>query len=360
MKRRDVLRMAPLAAAGAAAGGSMRDLLWPGPVRGPLPAGSGVTTAEVRPHNGSPALFLDGRPVFAAINWVSGAGARTDGISRDRRGRAPRPGSTSTPSTSARGSSGSDPGPGRQRAITISRPSRRGSGASSRPIRRPSSISASISRPATATGGRRPIPASARSSRTDAGTACRSPRAVWRDEAKAFLRAYIAHFRRIGLFDRVIAYQVGAGHTGEWVKGESSMYAPCGDYSEPMRVYFRDWLKARYRGDDRPSPGGLGHDPAVTFETAAVPAAERQLEARLYTFRDPRPSGTSSTISRPWPSSAPTRSSISAGRSRRRRTGSAWPAPSTAISSTSPGTAVSSRSARTPITRPTSGRAISA
>ena len=54
---------------------------------------------------------------------------------------------------------------------------------------------------------------------------------VWLDEAKRFLRAYIGHFKEIGLFDRIIAYQVGAGHTGEWVKGESSMYKLCGDYS---------------------------------------------------------------------------------------------------------------------------------
>jgi hypothetical protein len=50
---------------------------------------------------------------------------------------------------------------------------------------------------------------------------------VWRAQAKEFLRAYIGHFRKTGLFDRVIAHQVGAGHTGEWVKGESSMYGPC-------------------------------------------------------------------------------------------------------------------------------------
>jgi hypothetical protein len=110
---------------------------------------------------------------------------------------------------------------------------------------------------------------------------------VWRDEAKAFLRAYIVHFRRIGLFDRVVAYQVGAGHTGEWVKGESSMYAPCGDYSLPMRRYFRDWLRTRYRGDLAAFRAAWRHAPAATFETAEVPAAERQLEARLRTFRDP-------------------------------------------------------------------------
>ena len=45
MKRRDVLRMAPLAAAGAAAGGTIRDLLWPGPEDAPM-------TGRVRGHRG--------------------------------------------------------------------------------------------------------------------------------------------------------------------------------------------------------------------------------------------------------------------------------------------------------------------
>jgi len=69
---------------------------------------------------------------------------------------------------------------------------------------------------------------------------------VWREQAKQFLRAYIAHLRSIGLGERVIAYQVCAGTTGEWVK-ESAMRAYTGDYSEPMRRHFRAWLRLRYQ-----------------------------------------------------------------------------------------------------------------
>lgn len=53
---------------------------------------------------------------------------------------------------------------------------------------------------------------------------------VWREQARDFLRTYIAHFESIGLADRVIAYQTGAGGTGEWVKGEGSMASRCADY----------------------------------------------------------------------------------------------------------------------------------
>jgi hypothetical protein len=109
---------------------------------------------------------------------------------------------------------------------------------------------------------------------------------IWREQAKEFLLSYAGHFKRTGLSERVLAYQVGTGHTGEWVKGESSMYWPCGDYSEPMRRHFRAWLRRKYEGDDS-SLRSAWSDPAVTFATAEVPGADAQLNARQYTFRDP-------------------------------------------------------------------------
>lgn len=69
MKRRDVLKIAPLTLLGLSAGS--RDL---GRALHPSNPGSaaGIGRAEVRSLNGNPALFLDGKPVLAAINWVSG------------------------------------------------------------------------------------------------------------------------------------------------------------------------------------------------------------------------------------------------------------------------------------------------
>jgi len=73
LKRRDVLRMAPLAAAaGAVTASGARGFVRPAAMVAPGPTKPGVAAAEIRPHNGSPALFLDGRPVFPAINWVAG------------------------------------------------------------------------------------------------------------------------------------------------------------------------------------------------------------------------------------------------------------------------------------------------
>ncbi|MCX6624990.1 MAG: beta-galactosidase [Acidobacteria bacterium] len=113
---------------------------------------------------------------------------------------------------------------------------------------------------------------------------------VWRDEAKAFLRAYVQALSETGVLDRVVAIQVGAGHTGEWVKGETSMHELCGDYSEPMRRHFRQWLRQRYGGDVA-ALRKAWNAAAVTFETAEVPPAADQLYAKRYLIRDPRLEG---------------------------------------------------------------------
>ena len=110
--------------------------------------------------------------------------------------------------------------------------------------------------------------------------------AVWRQQTNDFIRVFIAHLKRIGLLDRITAFQPGAGHTGEWVKGETSMYWLCGDYGEPMRRYFRAWLRRQYH-DDVSEFQAAWNNPKTTFETAEVPTAEEQLQAKLYTFRDP-------------------------------------------------------------------------
>lgn len=110
---------------------------------------------------------------------------------------------------------------------------------------------------------------------------------VWRSQANDFLRAFIAHMDTIGLADRVVAYQTGAGGTGEWVKGECSMAAQCADFSAPMQRHFRDWLRAQY-ADNENALRIAWADDQVRFDTAAVPSAAAQLNTTHFTFRDPR------------------------------------------------------------------------
>jgi hypothetical protein len=110
---------------------------------------------------------------------------------------------------------------------------------------------------------------------------------VWQTQVKEFLRAYIEHLREVGLYDRVIAYQVATGTCGEWIKAWSSMDPACGDFSQPMRRAFRQWLRNRYADDVNALRTAWG-DPAVSFETAEVPTTDEQSQATHYFFRDPR------------------------------------------------------------------------
>ena len=281
MKRRDILKIAPLTVLGLAGRktGPARAL----PLFSPTQPG-GVGRAEVKPFNGSPALFLDGKPVFPAINWVSGP--RPDGWDFEEQARlSAQTGLHIYAFDVGKGTEWVGPGPGRAGDFDFSTVEAR----FGRVLKAdPGTLfhlrvyletghddwweKAHLDECEILSDGRRN------------GMSFASK--VWREQAKEFLRAYIGHFRKTGLYDRVIAYQVGAGHTGEWVKGESSMYAPCGDFSRPMRLYFRDWLRKRY-GNDVSKLRAAWHSPSVAFDTAAVPGAERQLEARLYTFRDP-------------------------------------------------------------------------
>ncbi len=110
---------------------------------------------------------------------------------------------------------------------------------------------------------------------------------VWQKEAKEFLQKYIEHIRNIGLEKKVIAYQVMAGQSGEWTKWSSSGTEQCGDYSEPMKRHFRNFLKEKYRNDLQAFKTAW-NNPDITFETAEVPKQAEQLQTTHYDFRDPK------------------------------------------------------------------------
>jgi len=109
---------------------------------------------------------------------------------------------------------------------------------------------------------------------------------VWREQTKNFLREFIFHLKKLGLSRRVVSYQVGAGHTGEWVKGKLSMFYLTGDYSKPMKLHFQTWLRNRYKNDVTLLKKAW-NDPQATYETAVVPSGPLQFETKNMTFRDP-------------------------------------------------------------------------
>lgn len=109
---------------------------------------------------------------------------------------------------------------------------------------------------------------------------------VWQRDVKALLRGYISHLREIGLYDRVIAYQICAGASGEWVKGDSDQMNRFGDYSLPMRRHFQAWLRRKY-GNHVLVFRKAWDDDAITFDTAETPLPREQARTRHGHFRDP-------------------------------------------------------------------------
>jgi hypothetical protein len=108
---------------------------------------------------------------------------------------------------------------------------------------------------------------------------------IWRDGVKDYIRSYIEHLREIRLYDRVIAYQIGAGVVSEWIKGYADMVPMCGDYSAPMQRVFRAWLRRKY-GNYVFALRKAWDDPDVDFDTADVPAPIEQFRARAGVFRE--------------------------------------------------------------------------
>jgi hypothetical protein len=107
----------------------------------------------------------------------------------------------------------------------------------------------------------------------------------WRRQVKDLLRGYIAHLREIGLYDRVIAYQICCGSAGEWVKGDSDMLGYTGDYSLGMRRHFQNWLREKY--NDEPTLRKAWNDETLTFDSADVPSPKAQFACLHGNFRDP-------------------------------------------------------------------------
>src|SRR6185369_1228586 len=101
------------------------------------------------------------------------------------------------------------------------------------------------------------------------------------------LKGLVEYLREVGLYDRVIGYQICVGTCGEWIKDWSSMSPQSGDYSAPMVRQFRAWLRQRYQNDAAALQAAWA-EPNVTFETAEVPTAEAQDKPTHYLFRDPQ------------------------------------------------------------------------
>ena len=111
---------------------------------------------------------------------------------------------------------------------------------------------------------------------------------VWRVQVNDLLGAFIDHLRVVGLYDRVTAFQVRAGSSGEWIKDMSCMMRETMDHSGPMQRHFRARLGRRYKGDEAALQSAWA-DPSASFDSARVPSHEEQSSTTTgHSFRDPR------------------------------------------------------------------------
>lgn len=106
---------------------------------------------------------------------------------------------------------------------------------------------------------------------------------VWRKEAGNALRALINHIKGSPYAERCIGFHIGAGIYGEW-HYMGAQYVP--DMSEPMRRRFRKWLRERYGNDINALRRAWGKED-VDFETAEIPTLQERLRTSWGIFHDP-------------------------------------------------------------------------
>ena len=239
--------------------------------------------AEVRVHNGTPTLFLDGAPVFAHYNWLTADPTPKEFLNRACVEDFARAGVHMMAIGGGVGSEWVGPGPGRVGHYDFT------------PLGNRLRLLLDADPDALFhyriymemgdwwnalyPGEREVVDDGLELNQSYAST-------VWREQCKHYLRETGAYLKAEGLFDRVIAWQVQAGICGEWIKNTSSMQHHCGDFSAPMRERFRAWLHRRYEGDVQALRRAWA-DADVTFETAEVPSADMQRATTAHHFRDP-------------------------------------------------------------------------
>jgi hypothetical protein len=280
MQRREVLKVLPLTVAGIAElAGANR-----GAGTTAATAAGKPLVAEIKMHHGAPTVFLNGKPIFAGMcwiptptveNWEAAAGVRAVGkagvhiyafdVGKDFEWVAPRAGRSDPfdfSTVAARYGKVIDADP--QALLHLRMHFEFG----------PDDwwVKAFPHECEIASDGRA------------MGESFASE--VWRQQVNDFSQGLMAELKRTGLIDRITAFQPGAGGTGEWVKGDTSMSWRCADYSDVMRQHFRAWLRRKYHHDPAELRAAWNR-PEASFDNAEVPTADEQLHAKFYTFRDP-------------------------------------------------------------------------
>jgi hypothetical protein len=107
---------------------------------------------------------------------------------------------------------------------------------------------------------------------------------AWRKDTAEGLRRLIAHIEASPYADRVIGYHIASGTTEEWMMWGSNENEWV-DYSPANHKAFRQWLRNRYQTVDRLRAAWGKAD--VDFDTASVPTKAERAASGLGALRDP-------------------------------------------------------------------------
>lgn len=109
---------------------------------------------------------------------------------------------------------------------------------------------------------------------------------VWREQTAAALRGYIDHVRQSEFGGRFVGYHLAAGTSAEWMShgANGGLFV---DYSPPGVRHFRAWLREHYRNDEDVLRRSW-RDADVTFDTATIPSREKRAAFAGSYLLDPR------------------------------------------------------------------------
>lgn len=101
----------------------------------------------------------------------------------------------------------------------------------------------------------------------------------WLGDVEKCLEQLINHVEKSWYKSRIIGYMPSSHSGPEWVMTTKQADIP--DYSEPMQAYYRGFLKKKYHNDQALLRRAWKND-EVTFETAAIPPAQRRSPANRW------------------------------------------------------------------------------
>ena len=107
---------------------------------------------------------------------------------------------------------------------------------------------------------------------------------TWRKETVAGLKRLIKHIEDSPYADRVVGYHIASGTTEEWMTWGANEDQWV-DYSPVNVARFRAWLEAKYRTVERLRT--TWRDGNLTFETAGIPTKAQRQRTELGALRDP-------------------------------------------------------------------------